>query len=70
MIELATFTTTDAQGKEVLIRCDDVRRATEHPNGSEVLFMDGGKSVVSMSISSMQTAIDAKWDELITAITG
>jgi len=68
MYHLATFTTTDEQGKDVLLRCDLISRAHEHTNGAKIIFVDGGSLVVSATVSSIQTSINALWDEYITAL--
>lgn len=65
MHQLATFTTTDDQGKDVLIRAfDGSVVAREHPNGS--LLSNG--LVVSMTVATMQTTINALWDEYTAAL--
>lgn len=65
MYQLATFTTTDEQGKDVLIRAfDGSIVAREHPSGSQLT----NSIVVSMTVADMQTAINGLWDEYIVGL--
>jgi hypothetical protein len=64
MHQLATFTTTDQQGKDVLIRSyDGSVVAREHPDGCVVNGL-----VVSMTVATMQTTIAAHWAAYLTAL--
>ncbi len=69
MHQLATFTTTDEQGQDVLIRADQVRMVREHSgNTATVFFIDGSSIVVSSSVSDAQSSINALWDAWIAAL--
>lgn len=69
MHNLATFTTTDDKGREVLVRAADGKAlAIEDQNGS-IIYPDGGTPyVVSATVSTLQTSINALWDEYIAAL--
>lgn len=69
MTNLATFTTTDDNGQDVLIRCADGKLlAREHASGA-MIYPDGGPPyIVSASVATLQTSINALWDEYITAL--
>lgn len=69
MHQLATFTTTDATGQDVLIRAADGRLlAREHADGATVYPDNGQPYVVASTIATLQTSINALWDEYITAL--
>ena len=69
MHQLATFTTTDDNGQDVLIRAADGKLlAREHPNGATI-YPDGGTPyVVSATVATLQTSINALWDEYTAAL--
>jgi glutamine synthetase type III len=65
MHQLATFTTTDQQGKDVLIRSyDGSVVAREHPDGSTL----ANGLVVAMTPAAMYTAINTQWLAYLTAL--
>jgi hypothetical protein len=69
MHQLATFTTTDDKGQDVLIRAFDGKLvAHEHPNGATVYPDAGTPYVVSATVATLQTSINALWDEYTTAL--
>lgn len=66
---LATFTTTDDNGQDLLIRAADCKLlAREHPSGATVYPDAGQPYLVSATISTLQTSINSLWDEYITAL--
>lgn len=66
---LATFTTTDDKGQDVLIRAADGKiMARENPNGATIYPDSGQPYIVSASISTLQTSINSLWDEYTTAL--
>ncbi len=69
MEQLATFTTTDDKGQDVLIRASDCKvLARENPNGSTVYPDIGQPYIVSATISTLQTSINSLWDEFTAAL--
>jgi hypothetical protein len=69
MQNLATFTTTDANGQDVLIRATDGKLlAQEHKDGATVYPDSGTPYVVSATVATLQTSIKALWDEFTAAL--
>lgn len=68
MEKLATFTTTDEKGQDVLLSATDIRRAFEHPNGARILFWDDSQLVVTSTPAQLQTSINTLWDEFTAAL--
>jgi len=69
MEKLATFTTTDDNGQDVLIRAADGKLlARENPNGATIYPDGGAPYVVSATVATLQTSINALWDEYTAAL--
>lgn len=69
MHQLATFTTTDDKGQDVLIRAADGKLlARENPNGATIYPDSGQPYIVSADISTLQTSINGLWDEYIIGL--
>lgn len=69
MYQLATFTTTDDKGQDVLIRAADGKMlAREDANGALIYPDSGEPYVVSVAVATLQTSINALWDEYIAAL--
>ena len=69
MHQLATFTTTDEHGQDLLVRAFDGKLlARENPNGATIYPDAGQPYIVSATISTLQTSINSLWDEYTAAL--